>query len=388
MEEETVIREHEGSALFNTLPCSQSTTQADRLNPRNPNSNRNNPNNGPQDMQTEDLHCQQTTANQTQSCFSCSRPAPAESAEGLGSSQGGVGSPSPTSSCCCSSVSSSNPRSCFFSAGDTTTHTTTTTETRTTQVSATGTTSKLADSVEEKENTSNLSELKPSETLKCPKQGLIEEPIKNNCSSSCKQIPSGAPSADQAAESYAAAHRGRYIKLKVRHLNTFTFKCCLDHKLQLTAEDISNGIWCKKCNEIYKNAAKFAKKKEGALLDDKISPILNLRCSRGHIFQLKATEYACLTKRKMTKWCYNCSGSSKLLCFETQNQAESWRSIGGIGGIRNLDKVTCSLPRLSAALNQQTHQRTLPEARTTLSLLLTLNTLWLSARSRSSQCFT
>lgn len=284
-------------------------------------------------MNIEQINCSQTLASSTKSCFSCNRQAAGESAAGAGGSQGGVDCPSPTSCSCCCSLSSCQPESCFFSARATTTTTTLISAAR---VCAADISAKPADSVGMSEENANQRDLKPTENKKYPKHGSVEDEMANNCSSSCKQILSDVPSADEVAEKYAAANRGRYVKLKVRHLNTFTFKCCLDHKLQLTQEDINNGTWCKKCTDILKIAQKFAKKKEGALLDDKISSMLNFRCSRGHIFQIKAAEYAILTKRKMTKWCNKCSGSSKLLCSEAQNQAESWQAISGI---RSIDKV-------------------------------------------------
>ena len=119
----------------------------------------------------------------------------------------------------------------------------------------------------------------------------LKENSENKCSSSCKQIISDVSSLDDIATRYALKHSGRYIQLKVRFHDKFSFKCTLDHKIQLNSEEMKQDKWCAKCDELFKIAQRYAKKKDGTVLDEKISPMVNFKCSRGHNFQLKPAEY-------------------------------------------------------------------------------------------------
>lgn len=93
--------------------------------------------------------------------------------------------------------------------------------------------------------------------------------------------------AEVAAREFADKHLGKYIPVKVRFYDTFTFKCCLDHKFDLTAEQITRGQWCEACDETWTFLVKFARKKDGAVLDPQMSASVRLKCVRGHEFSVK-----------------------------------------------------------------------------------------------------
>lgn len=93
--------------------------------------------------------------------------------------------------------------------------------------------------------------------------------------------------AEVAAREFADKHLGKYVPVKVRFYDTFTFKCCLDHKFDLTAEQISRGQWCDICEETWTFLVKFARKKDGAVLDTQMSSSVRLKCVRGHEFSVK-----------------------------------------------------------------------------------------------------
>lgn len=113
---------------------------------------------------------------------------------------------------------------------------------------------------------------------------------KCKCSSSCKQIISDATSPDSTARDHAARNGGRYVQLKVRHFDLFPFKCCLEHKIELNSKEIAENKWCAKCQIIFKSVQRFAKKKQGLLLDTKIAPKMRFRCQRGHTFEHRPAE--------------------------------------------------------------------------------------------------
>lgn len=125
--------------------------------------------------------------------------------------------------------------------------------------------------------------------------GVFEQTLSSNASRGRKQKNSakGGFQADEkeeaevVAKEFAERNSGKYIPVKVRFYDTFTFKCCLDHKFDLTAEQITKGKWCDICEETWSFLVKFARKKDGAVLDSQLSSNVRLKCVRGHEFSVK-----------------------------------------------------------------------------------------------------
>lgn len=95
---------------------------------------------------------------------------------------------------------------------------------------------------------------------------------------------------EEAAVRYASIHEGCYVPVKVRFMMLFTFRCCLNHKFELSSQDVLQNKWCDKCHCLWETLVKTAKKKDSVLLDKSISPQVNIRCMRNHLFTLKPTE--------------------------------------------------------------------------------------------------
>jgi hypothetical protein len=110
--------------------------------------------------------------------------------------------------------------------------------------------------------------------------------------------PTYLKSLEDAASRYAETFAGKYVPVKVRHMNTFTFKCCLGHKFDLVSSQITENAWCEKCAELWESLQKLAKKKDSTILDQSISGQVNVRCMRSHLFTVKPSEYAFLTREK------------------------------------------------------------------------------------------
>lgn len=95
---------------------------------------------------------------------------------------------------------------------------------------------------------------------------------------------------EEAAARYAQAFGGKLVPVKVRFFNTYTFKCCLGHKFDLQSGHIVSGSWCEKCSEMWQVLQKTAKKKDSTVMDSMISPTVNVRCMRSHLFTVKPSE--------------------------------------------------------------------------------------------------
>lgn len=95
---------------------------------------------------------------------------------------------------------------------------------------------------------------------------------------------------EAAANRYAELFSGKFIPVKVRFMNTFTFKCCLGHKFDLVSSQIAENAWCEKCSELWQSLQKTAKKRDSIVMDKTISPQVNIRCMRNHLFTLKPSE--------------------------------------------------------------------------------------------------
>jgi len=282
---EAEFTESEGSALVNstTLPIRQTATTISspqkviitQLNSNNRNHNTNNNNQQQQDQQTEQQ--QQISSQPTQQRFSCGKASEQRFVVGeVGSSIGssGIGG----SGSCCSGPGSQ-------SGSPSSSHTTTTTTKTTT---TTPTTTSTTEGVENRK----MNEEKFGGEKSSAKVGQenSEDSASLKYSSSCKQIISDEPTHDSIAQAHALRHGGRYVQLKVRFHNCFSFKCSLNHKIELTSTDIASDKWCTKCSEILKVAQRLAKKKEGNLLDKKVTEQMKFRCCRGHLFTLKPSE--------------------------------------------------------------------------------------------------
>lgn len=95
---------------------------------------------------------------------------------------------------------------------------------------------------------------------------------------------------EKAAEHYASIHAGTYAPAKVRFMMLFTFRCCLNHKFELTSHEVLTKKWCGKCDDLWIQLAKTAKKKDSTIVDKSISPLVNMRCMRNHLFTVKPSE--------------------------------------------------------------------------------------------------
>lgn len=314
-EQEPLEREFEGSALLNVFTSPQGTTTSNpNCNP--PNNNRNwglsNPSNA-------ENTCCTTLANESESCFSCGQEEAASAAGGAGAGRGSGSGSQSSGSCSSCSLRSCCSKRCLFKRSPTET-TTTLTQTTTAMDTEDVVVGSPVSSVLGQDGSSvGNSPNAEAQTDLLAKN--LKESSENKCSSSCKQILSDVPSHDAAATRYAARHGGRYIQLKVRFHDKFSFKCTLDHKIQLTSEQMTQNKWCLKCDDLFKTAQRYAKKKEGTLIDEKISPLINFKCCRGHIFQLKPAE-------KLTKWCSTCSQSSSINYGTSIPEGISWHYIG------------------------------------------------------------
>jgi hypothetical protein len=133
----------------------------------------------------------------------------------------------------------------------------------------------------------------PSESLRTHKKealGLSNDNILLNSNPCLSEITSSLPSVEKMASEHAVSNNGRYLQLKVRFHDSYSFKCCLEHKFELTGKEIQTGKWCSKCAEVFKFVSKFAKKKDGKILDAQIKPKMNCRCVRGHVFSIRPSE--------------------------------------------------------------------------------------------------
>lgn len=104
---------------------------------------------------------------------------------------------------------------------------------------------------------------------------------------------------EQLAMQFAQSFGGSYVPVKVRFMLYFTFKCSLGHKFELSSDQILEKQWCQKCGDLWCNLLKVAKKKDSMVIDKFISPQVNIRCMRNHLFRLKPTEYASLMREKI-----------------------------------------------------------------------------------------
>ena len=103
---------------------------------------------------------------------------------------------------------------------------------------------------------------------------------------------------DLQAKQYAERNLGKYMPSKVRFADTFNFKCCLDHKIELNVKMIGQGVWCQKCDGIWTVFCKMARKRDIQILDTQISAQVKLRCIRGHDFTVKPCEYVSNNERE------------------------------------------------------------------------------------------
>lgn len=103
---------------------------------------------------------------------------------------------------------------------------------------------------------------------------------------------------DTDAKRYADRFNGKYTASKVRFVDSFTFKCCLDHRFELTTKQMMQDIWCDRCDDIWIVFNKMAKKRDIQVLDDKMSASVNMRCIRGHTFNVKPCEYDEIIREK------------------------------------------------------------------------------------------
>jgi len=103
---------------------------------------------------------------------------------------------------------------------------------------------------------------------------------------------------DLQAKQYADRNLGKYMPSKVRFADTFNFKCCLDHKIELTVKMIGQGSWCQKCEAIWTVFCKMARKRDIQVLDSQISAQVKMRCIRGHDFTAKPCEYVSNNERE------------------------------------------------------------------------------------------
>lgn len=95
---------------------------------------------------------------------------------------------------------------------------------------------------------------------------------------------------EEAASRYAEIHQGKLVPMKVRFMDTFTFKCCLGHKFELKTHQIASSVWCDKCSELWTLLQKQSKKRDSVIMDSMISPQVNIRCMRNHLFTIKPSE--------------------------------------------------------------------------------------------------
>jgi hypothetical protein len=127
------------------------------------------------------------------------------------------------------------------------------------------------------------------ERLDTDRSGLLPED-RRLFQNSNNPTPAFQKALEQAAARYAENFAGKLVPVKVRFMNNFTFKCCLGHKFDLSSAQISANSWCDKCQDLWINLQKTAKKKDSSILNNMIGPQVNIRCMRNHLFTIKPSE--------------------------------------------------------------------------------------------------
>jgi len=69
------------------------------------------------------------------------------------------------------------------------------------------------------------------------------------------------------------------------------FSCQIQHRFTMNLNDLQNGLWCKRCDVLLKEAQIYARTHHGELMNTHYEEFLSFLCVNQHIWKIHNKSY-------------------------------------------------------------------------------------------------